>query len=150
MFYGKMKTYMSLFTNSKKQLWRFLITRTKHIEVSYHFIYELVSEGFLSVHFVNSSNQFADIFIIGLLTPIFSSFWSKLMCTSSPSAWISQDSFPYLLAVYIVYFDFRMWLYCLDSIMFTIFNTWHMSMNITIVPQNISISIRVQKVKDIH
>ena len=39
-------------------------TRTKHIEVSYHFIRDLVCRGFLPVSFVRSSNQLADIFTI--------------------------------------------------------------------------------------
>lgn len=52
--------------------------RTKHIEVSYHFLRDLVCKGLLSVHFVRSSNQLADIFTKGLSPSVFHRFWSKL------------------------------------------------------------------------
>lgn len=36
--------------------------RTKHIEIDYHFIRDLVSFGFLQVSYVSSTNQLADLF----------------------------------------------------------------------------------------
>jgi len=38
---------------------------TKHIELSYHFIRELVSTSFLQVLFVRSNNLFANLFTKG-------------------------------------------------------------------------------------
>ena len=53
--------------------------RTKHVELSYHFVRELVSKGFLQVSFVRSSNQLADIFTKGLPSSQFCYFRDKLM-----------------------------------------------------------------------
>jgi len=53
--------------------------RTKHIELSYHFICELVSTGFLQDLFVRSNNQLADLFTKGLPSSTFHSFRDKLL-----------------------------------------------------------------------
>ena len=53
--------------------------RTKHVELSYHFIRELVSTGFLQVFFVRSTNQLADLFTKGLSSSTFCYFRDKLM-----------------------------------------------------------------------
>jgi histone deacetylase 1/2 len=53
--------------------------RTKHVELSYHFIRELVSTGFLQVSFVRSTNQLADLFTKGLSSSTFCFFRDKLM-----------------------------------------------------------------------
>jgi hypothetical protein len=53
--------------------------RTKHIELSYHFIRELVSTGFLQVSFIRSNNQFADLFTKGLPSSTFCFFSDKLL-----------------------------------------------------------------------
>lgn len=53
--------------------------RTKDIELSYYFIYELVSTGFLQVLFVRSNNQLADLFTKRLPLSTFHSFRDKLL-----------------------------------------------------------------------
>ncbi|GAB2290901.1 hypothetical protein Dimus_038129 [Dionaea muscipula] len=53
--------------------------RTKHIELSYHFIRELVSRNFLRVAFVRSTNQIADVFTKGLSSSSFCDFRNKLL-----------------------------------------------------------------------
>lgn len=53
--------------------------RTKYIELSYHFICELVSIGFLQVLFAHSNNQLADLFTKGLPSSTFRSFCGQLL-----------------------------------------------------------------------
>ena len=43
--------------------------RTKHIEVDYHFIREKIASGCMTISFVNSSNQLANIFTKSLRGP---------------------------------------------------------------------------------
>jgi len=52
---------------------------TKHIELSYHFIRELVSTSFLQALFVRSNNLLADLFTQGLPSSTFHSFHDKLL-----------------------------------------------------------------------
>ncbi|XP_026420612.1 uncharacterized protein LOC113316675 [Papaver somniferum] len=53
--------------------------RTKHIEIDYHFIRELVSSGFPQVSYVSSANQIADLFTKGLVLCVFLSLAGKLL-----------------------------------------------------------------------
>jgi hypothetical protein len=52
--------------------------RTKHIEIDLHFVRERVAIGDLHVLHVPTSSQYADIFIKGLPTPVFTEFRSSL------------------------------------------------------------------------
>jgi hypothetical protein len=57
--------------------------RTKHIEVDVHFVRERVSQKQLSVQFVSSREQFADILTKGLSAPLFRIHSHNLRLTSS-------------------------------------------------------------------
>ena len=57
--------------------------RTKHIEVDVHFVRERVSQKQLSVQFVSSREQFADILTKGLSAPLFRTHCCNLRLTSS-------------------------------------------------------------------
>ncbi|CAL9029449.1 unnamed protein product [Prunus brigantina] len=58
--------------------------RTKHIEVDYHFIRELVLLGYVRLKFVSSSYQLADIFTKSLSTARFQFLCSKLSVCTAP------------------------------------------------------------------
>ncbi|KAM2234911.1 hypothetical protein ACFXTI_013117 [Malus domestica] len=57
--------------------------KTKHIEVDVHFVRERVPQKQLSVQFVFSQEQFADILTKGLSGPLFKTHCSNLMLGSS-------------------------------------------------------------------
>ncbi|XP_039115486.1 uncharacterized protein LOC120250711 [Dioscorea cayenensis subsp. rotundata] len=59
--------------------------RTKHIDMRYHFIRGLVSEGVISLHHFSTKDQIADIFTKPLLTKKFVMFRSLLGMRSSQS-----------------------------------------------------------------
>ena len=48
-----------------------LHARTKHVEVDYHFVRDLVINNIIQVQFVRSNSQIADIFTKGLPSPSF-------------------------------------------------------------------------------
>jgi hypothetical protein len=56
--------------------------RTKHIEVDYHFIREKVVNRDMSLKFISTGDQHADIFTKGLPTPQFQLLRDKLLVTS--------------------------------------------------------------------
>ncbi|KAI5315074.1 hypothetical protein L3X38_044250 [Prunus dulcis] len=60
--------------------------KTKHIEIDVHFVRERVSLKQLSVQFVSSQEQFADILTKGLSGPLFRTHCCNLMLGSSPHA----------------------------------------------------------------
>lgn len=53
--------------------------RSKHIEVDYHFVRDLVVAGKLLIRLVRSNNQVADILTKGLPEPAFHHFRGKLL-----------------------------------------------------------------------
>lgn len=55
---------------------------TKHIEIDYHFIRDLLTAGTLSIQFVRTENQTADIFTKGLSSTRFNMLRDKLMMRS--------------------------------------------------------------------
>ncbi|KAM2231636.1 hypothetical protein ACFX1S_015876 [Malus domestica] len=57
--------------------------RTKHIEVDVHFVRERVAKKQLSVQFVSSKEQFADILTKGLSYPLFRTHCTNLMIRAS-------------------------------------------------------------------
>ncbi|KAM1531446.1 hypothetical protein ACFX10_005603 [Malus domestica] len=57
--------------------------RTKHIEVDVHFVRERVAKKQLSVQFVSSKEQFADILTKGLSSPLFRTHCTNLMIRAS-------------------------------------------------------------------
>ncbi|AQL07649.1 DHHC zinc finger domain containing protein [Zea mays] len=57
--------------------------RTKHIEIDLHFVRDKVAIGDVRVLHVPTTSQFADIFIKGLPTSVFSDFRSSLNVCSS-------------------------------------------------------------------
>ncbi|XP_070674720.1 uncharacterized protein [Malus domestica] len=57
--------------------------RTKHIEIDVHFVRERVAKKHLSVQFVSSKEQFADILTKGLSSPLFHIHCSNLMLRAS-------------------------------------------------------------------
>ncbi|KAI5318259.1 hypothetical protein L3X38_037967 [Prunus dulcis] len=59
--------------------------RTKHIELDYHFVRELVLSGSHHVQFVPSIDQIADLFTKGLLKQRFHLLCSKLVYQRPPS-----------------------------------------------------------------
>jgi len=58
--------------------------RTKHIEVDYHFIREKVLNGDISIKYISTHDQLADIFTKGLSSVQFSFLRDKLMVCSVP------------------------------------------------------------------
>jgi hypothetical protein len=52
--------------------------RTKHVEIDLYFVCERVAVGDARVLHVLMTSQFADIFTKGLLSLMFSEFWSSL------------------------------------------------------------------------
>ena len=54
-------------------------SRTKHIEVDYHFMRECVVRDDLHLHFISTEDQLADLFTKPLSTPRFLKLTSKLM-----------------------------------------------------------------------
>ena len=58
-------------------------TRTKHIEVDYHFVRERVSEKQLQIKFISSKDQLADIFTKSLPLPQFEACRHNLTLLSS-------------------------------------------------------------------
>ena len=59
-------------------------SRTKHLEVDYHFTREKVLRKQLQIGFVSGRNNFTDIFTKSLPTPLFCVHRSKLLVDSSP------------------------------------------------------------------
>jgi hypothetical protein len=58
--------------------------RTKHIEVNYHFIREKVLNGDISIKYISTHDQLADIFTKGLSSARFLFLRDKLMVCSVP------------------------------------------------------------------
>jgi len=58
--------------------------RTKHIEVDYYFICEKVLNGDISIKYISTHDQLADIFTKGLSSIRFSFLRDKLMACSFP------------------------------------------------------------------
>jgi hypothetical protein len=58
--------------------------RTKHIEVDYHFVREKVINGDISVKFISTLDQIADIFTKGLSSSRFNILKSKLLVAFPP------------------------------------------------------------------
>ena len=52
--------------------------RTKHIEVDYHYVQDMVMKGVISTPYIQSSEQLADIFTKELSVGIFESLCTKL------------------------------------------------------------------------
>lgn len=52
--------------------------RTRHIEIDYHFIRELVTRGFLMLHYISTEDQLADLFTKGLSKVRFNALSVKL------------------------------------------------------------------------
>ncbi|GJR76087.1 retrotransposon protein, putative, ty1-copia subclass [Tanacetum coccineum] len=59
-------------------------TRTKHVEIDYHFVWEKVAQGDLRVQHVSTHDQIADIFTKPLPTPRFLFIGSKLHVVARP------------------------------------------------------------------
>jgi hypothetical protein len=59
-------------------------TRTKHIEVAYHFVHEKVLNRDILIKFISTLDQVADIFTIGLPSTRFLALRSKLMVVTPP------------------------------------------------------------------
>ena len=59
-------------------------SRTKHLEVDYHFIREKVLRKYLCVGFISGADNFADVFTKPLSAPPFLLICSKLLVDSPP------------------------------------------------------------------
>ena len=57
--------------------------RTKHIEVDYHFVHEKVVRGDISIQFISTDDQIANIFTKALPSPRFLRLSSKLLVCSN-------------------------------------------------------------------
>ncbi|XP_043687784.1 uncharacterized mitochondrial protein AtMg00810-like [Telopea speciosissima] len=64
-----------------------LHARTKHIELDYHFVRDLVINKQVQVRFVRSTEQMADIFTKGLPTPLFQQHTTKLLWLPPKGLW---------------------------------------------------------------
>ena len=53
--------------------------RTKHVDVKYHFITETVERGEVTLKWVPSAEQHADIFTKALAAPVFQHLRAQLM-----------------------------------------------------------------------
>jgi hypothetical protein len=53
--------------------------RTKHIDIKYHFVTETVERGDVSLKWVPTTEQQADIFTKALAAPVFEHFRKQLM-----------------------------------------------------------------------
>lgn len=58
--------------------------RVKHIEIDYHFIWELLSDGKLQMRFIPTKLQVANIFNNPLAGPLFAHFYDKLRVVPPP------------------------------------------------------------------
>ncbi|KAD3642361.1 hypothetical protein E3N88_31585 [Mikania micrantha] len=58
--------------------------RTKHVEVDFHFVREKVAQGHLSVQFISTHDQIADVFTKPLSTDRFTLLRSKLQVANRP------------------------------------------------------------------
>ena len=61
-------------------------TRTKYIEVDYHFVRDRVAKNEIQIHFISSQDQLADVFTKPLPTASFTAFHFKLRVAPPPSA----------------------------------------------------------------
>jgi hypothetical protein len=61
-------------------------TRTKHVEVDYHFVRDRVTKQEIQVRFISSKDQLADVLTKPLPLVLFAYFRSKLQVESPPSA----------------------------------------------------------------
>ncbi|XP_026399431.1 uncharacterized protein LOC113295295 [Papaver somniferum] len=69
--------------------------RTKHIEIQYHTVRELVEEGFLQLQHIASEDQVAELFTKGLCSPTFTRLLQRLLglsLTSSTATTIAASS----------------------------------------------------------
>jgi len=64
--------------------------RTKHVEVDFHFVRDLVKKGDLSVQYVCTTDQLADVLTKSLSTKRFNFLRSKLSLMSSPSQFAGE------------------------------------------------------------
>lgn len=70
--HGNNKTNFTLTKNAKSQ------NRTKHINMQYHYIWELVEEGELEVKWIYSLNMLANRFTKAFSTDTFCRHWSVI------------------------------------------------------------------------
>jgi len=61
-------------------------TRTKHVEVDYHFVRDRVAKKEIQICFISSQDQLADVFTKPLPTASFTAFRFKLQVDPPPSA----------------------------------------------------------------
>lgn len=54
--------------------------RTKHVEIDCHYVRDCLHSGLVSLHFINSSDQLADIFIKALASHFIIFSWASLVC----------------------------------------------------------------------
>lgn len=75
-------------------------SRTKHIQLDYHFVREKFAQGTLITRYVPSANQVADMFTKPLSRALFFPLRSKLgLCVPTPSLrWAEDEESPYAKA----------------------------------------------------
>jgi len=61
-------------------------TRTKYIEVDYHFVCDRIAKKDIQIHFISSNDQLVDVLTKSLPYFFFVYLWSKLYMDISPSA----------------------------------------------------------------
>ncbi|CAL1391452.1 unnamed protein product [Linum trigynum] len=66
--------------------------RTKHVEVQYHFIREKVLQGFVSMKYVNTEDQVADIFTKGLSGPRLQDLTRRLGVTEKDQIYFKGEN----------------------------------------------------------
>ena len=87
-------------------------SRTKHIEIRHHFIRELVEDGTLTLEFIHTDDQKADLFTKPLDSNVLNSFVKKLVLSPWDDLFLSSSPLMHLhLVLCFVLFNMFLFVY---------------------------------------